>query len=171
MPWSRWLTIRLQFDGLNKQTILIYLAAFLTECKSEGVWWQKVRVYNHLRVARGIICSAMRSVSSDQLLPSLVPRPSAPRPFGKWGGGSGDETSYYHSCNGFQCSQEWQVWLQVCGHTTRQTGVSDLPSCCRCPEPSNVLREGLLQSLPGWAQEEFQDMPKLQKKGTEFSRH
>ena len=41
------------------------------------------------------------------------------------------------------------VFVQVCGDTTRQTGVSDLPSCSWHPPPSNLLWEGLLQSLPG----------------------
>jgi len=65
----------------------------------------------------------------------------------------------------------WWIWLQVCGDTTRQTGLSDLPSCGSNSTPSDMLWEGLLQFLPESIQEALSQLSKLQEKRTGLPWH
>ena len=73
--------------------------------------------------------------------------------------------------DGIVFSHNWWLWLQVCGNTTKQTGVSDLSGCGSQSTPSDMLWKGLLQSLPGWTQETLHHLPKLQTDGTKLPWH
>ena len=73
--------------------------------------------------------------------------------------------------DGFQYSHTWWLWLQVCGNSTRQADVSDMSGCGPQSTPSDMLWEGLLQSLPGWTQETLQHLSKLQADGTKLPWH
>ena len=70
--------------------------------------------------------------------------------------------------DGLHCSNNRWIRVQVCGDTTRQAGVSDLPSCSLQSTPNDMLWKGLLQSLSGWTQEMLHHLPKLPEKGTGF---
>ena len=73
--------------------------------------------------------------------------------------------------DGIMYSHNWWGWLQVCGHPTRQTGMSNMWGCGPQSPPDDMLWKGLLQSLPGWTQETLQHLSKLQADRTKLPWH